>query len=178
MSAQLRETATELADVLWREHTVYRDHAGGVVIRGEHVRRWISLAPSGGRDEILLRAGRILDGGTTAPARSEAVVHVKAGTAELAAVCRRLLAETAADALPRVVPPALAPAGRAKRFSVRSGGSPRPARPARAARAGGERTPRTGRRTVRHTGFGSWVVIVCVAATIALYAWSAAAWYR
>lgn len=178
MSAQLRETATELADVLWREHTVYRDHAGGVVIRGEHVRRWISLAPSGGRDEILLRAGRILDGGTTAPARSEAVVHVKAGTAELAAVCRRLLAETAADPSPRVVPAALAPAGRAKRFSVRSGGSPRPARPARAARAGGERTPRTGRRTVRHTGFGFWVVIVCVAATIALYAWSAAAWYR
>ncbi|MDI9885623.1 hypothetical protein QMZ92_14815 [Streptomyces sp. HNM0645] len=171
MSAQLRETAVELADLLWREHTVYRDHAGGVVIRGEHVRRWISLAPSGGRDEILLRAGRILDGGTTAPARSEAVMHVGAGTAELAAVCRRLLAEAAADPSPRVVPPALAPAARTRRFSVRSGGSPRPAR---SARAGRKRTPRTG----RHTGFGSWVVILCVAATIALYAWSAAAWYR
>ncbi|MFD9976768.1 hypothetical protein ACFWZR_21130 [Streptomyces sp. NPDC059017] len=174
MSAHLRGTAAELADVLWREHTVYRDRAGGVVIRGEHVRRWISLAPSGGRDEILLRAGRILDGGTTAPARSEAVMHVKAGTAELAAVCRRLLAEAAADPSPRVIAPALAPTARTRRFSVRSGGSPRPVRPARSARAGRERTPRTGRRT----GLGSWVVIVCVAATIGLYAWSAAAWYR
>ncbi|MCZ7456822.1 hypothetical protein [Streptomyces sp. WMMC940] len=178
MSAQLRETAAELADVLWREHTVYRDHAGGVVIRGEHVRRWISLAPSGGRDEILLRAGRILDGGTTAPARSEAVMHVKAGTAELAAVCRRLLAEAAADPSPGVTAPALAPPARVGRFSVRSGGAQRPARPARSARSGRGRTPRTGRRPVRHTGFGSWVVLACVAATIALYAWSAAAWYR
>ncbi|WP_338674071.1 hypothetical protein V1460_14120 [Streptomyces sp. SCSIO 30461] len=100
MSAHLRETASELADVLWREHTVYRDRAGGVVIRGDHVQRWISLAPSGGRDEILLRAGRILDGGTTAPARSEAVASRAAGTAELAAVCRRLLAEAAPEAVP------------------------------------------------------------------------------
>ncbi|MGW0364504.1 hypothetical protein [Streptomyces sp. NPDC002990] len=95
MSAQLREAAGELADVLWREHTVYRDRSGGVVIRGEHVQRWISLAPGAGRDEVLLRAGRILDGGTTAPARSEAVARLSAGTGELAAVCRRLLAETA-----------------------------------------------------------------------------------
>ncbi|SDM97004.1 hypothetical protein [Streptomyces wuyuanensis] len=175
MSAQLRETAAELADVLWREHTVYRDHAGGVVIRGEHVQRWISLAPSGGRDEILLRAGRILDGGTTAPARSEAVVHIGAGTGELAAVCRRLLAETAADPSPLTVPSGLAPAAKSGRFAARSGGSPRPARPARTARSA--RPPRTA-RTVRHTSLGSWVVILCVAATIALYAWSAAAWYR
>ncbi|WP_432076307.1 hypothetical protein [Streptomyces wuyuanensis] len=175
MSAQLRETAAELADVLWREHTVYRDHAGGVVIRGEHVQRWISLAPSGGRDEVLLRAGRILDGGTTAPARSEAVVHIGAGTAELAAVCRRLLAESAADASPLTVPSGLLPAARSGRFAARSGGSPRPRRPARTGRsARSARVP----RTVRHTSLGSWVVILCVAATVALYAWSAAAWYR
>ncbi|MEU0399575.1 hypothetical protein ABZ318_04875, partial [Streptomyces sp. NPDC006197] len=93
MYAQLRETADELAGVLWREHTVYRERGGGVVIRGEHVRRWISLAPTGGKDRALLRAGRILDGGTTAPARTEVVVDLTAGTAELATVCRRLLAE-------------------------------------------------------------------------------------
>lgn len=98
MGAQLRDTATELAGVLWREHTVYRERSGGMVIRGEHVRRWISLAPAGGRDEILVRAGRILDGGTTAPARSEAVVHLNAGTDVLAAACRRLLAEAASEA--------------------------------------------------------------------------------
>ncbi|MFJ3544254.1 hypothetical protein ACIPQH_19060 [Streptomyces rubiginosohelvolus] len=97
MGAQLRDTATELAGLLWREHTVYRERSGGMVIRGEHVRRWISLAPAGGRDEILVRAGRILDGGTTAPARSEAVVPLSAGTAVLAAACRRLLAEAASD---------------------------------------------------------------------------------
>ncbi|AWK12186.1 hypothetical protein DDQ41_28385 [Streptomyces spongiicola] len=182
MSAQLRETAVELADVLWREHTVYRDRAGGVVIRGEHVRRWISLAPSGGRDELLLRAGRILDGGTTAPARSEAVVSGGAATAELAAVCRRLLAEAAADPLPCTVPSAGAPSARPGRFSLRSGGAgprtartARTARPARPARGG---RPARASRSGRHTGLGSWAVIVCVAATVALYAWSAAAWYR
>ncbi|WP_107502256.1 hypothetical protein, partial [Streptomyces sp. wa1071] len=98
VGAQLRDTAQELAAVLWREHTVYRERSGGMVIRGEHVRRWISLAPAGGRDEILVRAGRILDGGTTAPARSEAVVPLSAGTGVLAATCRRLLADAAADA--------------------------------------------------------------------------------
>ncbi|MFE3485210.1 hypothetical protein [Streptomyces griseus] len=98
VGAQLRETAQELAVLLWREHTVYRERSGGMVIRGEHVRRWISLAPAGGRDEILVRAGRILDGGTTAPARSEAVVPLSAGTGVLAAACRRLLADAAADA--------------------------------------------------------------------------------
>lgn len=95
MSAELREAADELAGLLWREYTVYRDRSGGVVIRGEHVERWISLSTGAGRDEVLLRAGRILDGGTTAPARSEAVAHLTAGTTELAAVCRRLLADTA-----------------------------------------------------------------------------------
>ncbi|MEH6377669.1 hypothetical protein V7793_25525, partial [Streptomyces sp. KLMMK] len=69
MRARLRETAEELAGLLWREYIVYRDRSGEVVIRGEHVQRWISLAPAAGADEILVRAGRILDGGTTAPAR-------------------------------------------------------------------------------------------------------------
>ncbi|MBT2383407.1 hypothetical protein [Streptomyces sp. ISL-11] len=106
MRARLRETAVELAEVLWREHIVYRDRSGHVVIRGEHVQRWISLAPAGGHDEILVRAGRILDGGTTAPARSEAVVPLSAGTSELAAACRRLLAETASDPAPHNPRPA------------------------------------------------------------------------
>ncbi|MFC9294221.1 hypothetical protein ACFTWH_05440 [Streptomyces sp. NPDC057011] len=101
MSAELREAADELADLLWKEHTVYRDRSGGVVIRGEHVQRWISLSTGAGRDEVLLRAGRILDGGTTAPARSEAVASLSAGRTELAAVCRRLLAETAPGPGPR-----------------------------------------------------------------------------
>ncbi|MFJ9824132.1 hypothetical protein ACIRSU_07115 [Streptomyces sp. NPDC101160] len=148
MQTQLRETAAELAAVLWREHTVYRERGGGVVIRGEHVRRWISLAPTGGKDQALVRAGRILDGGTTAPARLEVVVDLAAGTAELAAVCRRLLAEVAADAAPSA-------AGTA--------------RPARTGRAG--RSVRPGRR--RHTGFGSWVVLVCVAGAVAFWAYTA-----
>ncbi|MGW5421968.1 hypothetical protein [Streptomyces sp. NPDC003943] len=145
MQTQLRETATELAAVLWREHTVYRERGGGVVIRGEHVRRWISLAPTGGKDQALVRAGRILDGGTTAPARLEVVVDLTAGTAELAAVCRRLLAEVAADAAPSA-------AG-----ATRTGRTARPARP----------------RKRRHTGFGSWVVLVCVAGVVALWAYTA-----
>ncbi|MFD5098445.1 hypothetical protein [Streptomyces albidochromogenes] len=160
MSGQLRETASELADVLWREHTVYRDRAGGVVIRGEHVRRWISLAPAGGRGEILVRAGRILDGGTTAPARSEAVVPLAAGTGELAAACRRLLAEAAVDAVPRGPGPSRAgrPAGRGRTRTAR--------RPGRSA---GSATPR---RRGRHTSFGSFVVLVCVAGVVALHLYS------
>ncbi|BAU87234.1 hypothetical protein SLA_6366 [Streptomyces laurentii] len=149
MQTQLRETARELAAVLWREHTVYRERGGGVVIRGEHVRRWISLAPTGGRDQALVRAGRILDGGTTAPARLEAVVDLSSGTAELAAVCRRLLAETAADAAP-------------------SAAAPKPPRRTRPRSAG--RTART--RAGRHTGLGSWVVLLCVAGVVALWAYS------
>ncbi|MEU2429294.1 hypothetical protein ABZ611_07180 [Streptomyces sp. NPDC007861] len=157
MSAQLRDIAGELADVLWREHTVYRERGGGVVIRGEHVQRWISIAPSGGRDEVLLRAGRILDGGTTAPARSEAVARLDAGTGELAATCRRLLAEAAADTVP---PP-----------------------PRRTAPAGPGRQRRQRRRTRtgpqgRHTSLGSWVVILCVAGVVALYAYHVSAVYR
>ncbi|MFJ7200258.1 MULTISPECIES: hypothetical protein [unclassified Streptomyces] len=144
MSAQLRETAVELAEILWREHAVYRERSGGVVIRGEHVRRWISLAPAGGRDEVLVRAGRILDGGTTAPARSEAVVPLSATTDVLAATCRRLLAEAAADAAP-VVPRAVP-----GRFN-RSG---------KAVRAKGRG---------KHTGFGSWVILACVTGVVALY---------
>ncbi|OCC10158.1 hypothetical protein [Streptomyces sp. PTY087I2] len=150
MGGQLRDTATELAAVLWREHTVYRERSGGVVIRGEHVRRWISLAPAGGRDEILVRAGRILDGGTTAPARSEAVVPLSAGTDVLAAACRRLLAEAASDA-------ARAPQGGTPT------GSGRARRQEKAAR-------RKGRG--RHTGLGSWVIVLCVVGVIGLYVYS------
>ncbi|SCF95483.1 hypothetical protein GA0115255_112742 [Streptomyces sp. Ncost-T6T-2b] len=153
MGAQLRDTAKELAGVLWREHTVYRERSGGMVIRGEHVRRWISLAPAGGRDEILVRAGRILDGGTTAPARSEAVVHLNAGTDVLAAACRRLLAEAASDA-ERV------PQGGGERGSGR-------------ARRAGKTARRKGRG--RHTGFGSWVIVICVVGVIGLYVYSNAA---
>ncbi|ARZ72098.1 hypothetical protein SMD11_6522 [Streptomyces albireticuli] len=134
--------------MLWREHIVYRDRSGQVVIRGEHVRRWISLAPTGGHDEILVRAGRILDGGTTAPARSEAVVPLSAGTAELAAACRRLLAETAADPVPG------APAGHRR---ARASAKPRRA------------------RKERHTGLGSWLVIACMTALIGLCVYSVVA---
>ncbi|GGT35277.1 hypothetical protein P6B95_20385 [Streptomyces atratus] len=159
MSAQLRDTAGELAEILWREHTVYRERSGGVVIRGEHVRRWISLALAGGRDEVLVRAGRILDGGTTAPARSEAVVPLSAGTGVLAATCRRLLAETAADVAP-VAPGRAAPGG-----SKRSKRSKRSKQSGKAARSKG---------TGKHTSFGSWVILACVAGVIALYAYSTA----
>ncbi|MEV8589102.1 hypothetical protein [Streptomyces sp. NPDC051180] len=152
MYAQLRETATELAGVLWREHTVYRERGGGVVIRGEHVRRWISLAPTGGKDRALLRAGRLLDGGTTAPARTEVVVDLTAGTAELATVCRRLLADVAAAA-----EPARVPAGAGKRAK---GSRPKPGRSAGAGRPG--RRP----RGERHTSAGSWFVLLCVVAVL------------
>ncbi|MFI9310741.1 hypothetical protein [Streptomyces triculaminicus] len=142
--AELREVASELAGVLWQEHTVYRDRAGQVVIRGEHVQRWISLASTGGSDEALLRAGRILDGGTTAPARAEAVVPLSAGTAALAAACRRLLAETTDDA---TTPAPRGPRRRRKPRSRRDGHSP-------------------------HTGLTSWIVIVCVAGFLGLCAYS------
>ncbi|MTE17668.1 hypothetical protein F0L17_00670 [Streptomyces sp. TRM43335] len=135
--------------MLWRRHTVYRGRAGEVVIRGEHVQRWISLAPAGREGEILLRAGRILDGGTTAPARSQTVVPLRSGTGELATACRRLLAETAADA----APPAPAASGRTKR-------SEKPRRP--------------GRRG-RRTRLASWMILACVAGAIVLYAYGTAA---
>ncbi|MFD4125725.1 hypothetical protein ACFVV7_31310 [Streptomyces globisporus] len=136
--------------MLWREHTVYRERSGGMVIRGEHVRRWISLAPAGGRDEILVRAGRILDGGTTAPARSEAVVPLSAGTDVLAAACRRLLAEAASDAERVTRGGAATGSGRTRRS--------------------GKTARRKGRG--RHTGFGSWVIVICVVGVIGLYVYS------
>ncbi|MFE6984617.1 MULTISPECIES: hypothetical protein [Streptomyces] len=149
--------------MLWREHTVYRERSGGMVIRGEHVERWISLAPAGGSGEVLVRAGRILDGGTTAPARSEAVVPLSAGMGPLAATCRRLLAEAAADAVR--VPPGRAASGR----------SDRPARSQRPRRSRRSRSRRSERRSgrERHTGFGSWVIMACVVGVIALYVYSA-----
>ncbi|WP_030855821.1 hypothetical protein [Streptomyces griseus] len=152
MYAQLRETAAELAGVLWREHTVYRERGGGVVIRGEHVGRWISLAPTGGKDRALLRAGRLLDGGTTAPARTEAVVDLTAPVAELATVCRRMLAEVAAAADP----------------------DPGPSRAGRPGKERKERKPKKARRTAgsRHTGAGSWVVLLLVGVAVAAWAYS------
>ncbi|MFD7338455.1 hypothetical protein ACFV98_20965 [Streptomyces violascens] len=144
MSAQLRDTASELAELLWREHTLYRERSGSVVIRGAHVERWISLSPTGGQDQVLIRAGRILDGGTTAPARSEAVASLTVGTAELAAVCRRLLAETAAGPAPR---------------------SERP-RPGRARKAKGAGKPV---RRSRHTGLASWLIILALVGVVALF---------
>ncbi|MEU6012026.1 hypothetical protein [Streptomyces sp. NPDC047453] len=134
--------------MLWRQHTVYRERAGGVVIRGEHVQRWISLAPSGRKDEILLRAGRILDGGTTAPARSETVVPLCTGTGELAMACRRLLAETAADAAPAA-----------------------PAAPSRTEQS--EEPKRPGRKGKRMS-LASWTILACVVGVVALYAYSTA----
>lgn len=147
MSVQLRDTAQALAQTLWREHTVYRERSGGVVIRGEHVQRWISLAPAGGRDEILIRAGRILEGGTTAPARSEAVVSLSTDTVQLAATCRRLLAEAASG------PP-----------SAVSG----PAAPRRAVNS----VARTGRGG-RGRGLGYWAIVVCVIGIVALSVYGA-----
>ncbi|MDV5149426.1 hypothetical protein R1T08_36225 [Streptomyces sp. SBC-4] len=159
MYAQLRETADELAGILWREHTVYRERGGGVVIRGEHVRRWISLAPTGGKDRALLRAGRLLDGGTTAPARSEIVVDLTAGTAELATICRRLLADVAAGADTAHGP------SRAGRPEGKPGKRPKPERAARAARPGRP-------RTTRHTSLGSWFVLLCVAGVLGVWLYS------
>ncbi|MFC9392176.1 hypothetical protein ACFTWS_03300 [Streptomyces sp. NPDC057027] len=160
MYVQLRETADELAGVLWREHTVYRERGGGVVIRGEHVRRWISLAPTGGKDRALLRAGRILDGGTTAPARTEVVVDLTAGTAELATVCRRLLADVAAGVEPA------RPAESGPSRAGRPGKREKPGRAARAARPG--RRP----RRERHTSPGSWFVLLCVAGVLGVWLYS------
>ncbi|MGW2013305.1 hypothetical protein [Streptomyces sp. NPDC001927] len=150
MYTELRETATELAAVLWREHTVYRERGGGVVIRGEHVERWISLAPTGGRNQARLRAGRLLDGGTTAPARSEIVVDLSVGTTELAAVCRRLLADVAAA---ETRPPRA-----------------RTERPAKSKGRSEDQAPRPRKR--RHTGLASWAVLICVAGVVGLWAYS------
>lgn len=83
-----------LAKLLWRQHTVYRERGGTVVIRGEDAGRWISLAPHGS-GRVRIRAGRILDGGTTAPARAETTATLDGDLTRLAACCRGLLAETA-----------------------------------------------------------------------------------
>ncbi len=148
MNAQLRETAGELAELLWREHTLYRERSGTVVIRGPHVERWISLSPTGGKDQVLIRAGRILDGGTTAPARSETVASLTVGRAELAAICRRLLAETAAGPAPR--------------------GAAHPPKSNGPRRTKARRTAKPARRN-RHTGLASWLVIVALLGILALY---------
>ncbi|MFF2774513.1 hypothetical protein ACFVU3_06360 [Streptomyces sp. NPDC058052] len=160
MYAQLRETASELAGVLWREHTVYRERGGGVVIRNEHVERWISLAPTGGKDRALLRAGRLLDGGTTAPARTEVVVDLTAPVSELATVCRRMLAEVAAAAEPDAGP-------------SRAGRPAAPRRRPEKAREAGARRAGERRGGGRHTSAGSWLVLVLVGIAVAAWAYSA-----
>ncbi|OII63351.1 hypothetical protein [Streptomyces sp. CC77] len=164
MHTQLREAAAELGPLLWREHTLYRERGGGVVIRGEHVGRWISLAPRGTRDDILVRAGRILDGGTTAPARSEAVVSLAVGRDELAALCRRLLAD-AADGPGTTV---FVPGPRTAAHRGRTGGRPRTAaRRNRAERARGRRS--------RHTGLASGLILLGILGAVGLYVYLAAA---
>ncbi|MCX4547641.1 hypothetical protein OG204_28880 [Streptomyces sp. NBC_01387] len=77
---------------MWRQHTVYREH-GGAVIRGEHVGKWISLTARGTR-HVQIRAGRLLEGGTTAPARAETTAPFDGNMTELAAHCRALLVRT------------------------------------------------------------------------------------
>ncbi|WP_406096324.1 hypothetical protein [Streptomyces sp. NBC_01013] len=93
-AATVADLPAPLAKLLWRQHTVYRERGGTVVIRGEDAGRWISLA-SHGSGRVRVRAGRILDGGTTAPARAETTVPLDGDIARLAACCRGLLAETA-----------------------------------------------------------------------------------
>ncbi|MFJ9428233.1 hypothetical protein ACIRQY_01100 [Streptomyces sp. NPDC101490] len=177
MYAQLREKADALARVLWREHTVYRERGGGVVIRGEHVGRWISLAPTGGKDRALLRAGRLLDGGTTAPARTEVVVDLTMGTTELAAVCRRLLAEVAAAAEPATTPrgrAGKAPEGPAKeRRKAKREQKGKKGKKGKKEKGGAGRTARAPRpRKERHTGAGSWFVLLCVAGVLGVWLYS------
>ncbi|MFH8404964.1 hypothetical protein ACH4FX_09325 [Streptomyces sp. NPDC018019] len=151
MLAHLTDTARQLAAILWQRHTVYRDRTGGVVIRGEHVQRWISLSATGTRGEVLIRAGRILDGGTSAPARAETVMRLDSTPGELAAACRRLLADIAAGAAPE--------AARA----------PEPGRP-----------PRPARRPAKKARIALWVVLATVisasvlAALVAYSSYSAA----
>ncbi|WP_371603674.1 hypothetical protein OG345_25340 [Streptomyces sp. NBC_01220] len=141
MSDDRRQVATvadlpvPLAKLLWRQHTVYRERDGTVVIRGEDAGRWISLA-SHGRGRVRVRAGRILDGGTTAPARAETTVPLDGDIARLAACCRGLLAETA---------------------GARAAGTPQPS-PLTAARP-----PKGPRKAGRRRGA---TVLVCAAAAV------------
>ncbi|MET7645693.1 hypothetical protein ABZS83_19020 [Streptomyces sp. NPDC005426] len=93
-AATVRDLPGPLAKLLWRQHTVYRERGGTVVIRGEDAGRWISLTAHGA-GRVRVRAGRILDGGTTAPARAETTVPLDGDITRLAACCRGLLAETA-----------------------------------------------------------------------------------
>lgn len=165
MHTELREAAAELGTLLWREHTLYRERGGGVVIRGEHVGRWISLAPRGTRDEILVRAGRILDGGTTAPARAETVVSLSVSRAELAAVCRRLLADAAGGPEPYRAGAASRPAAGAK------GRARGERRAAKAAARDERRAARARRKTERarrapHTSLSSWLILLAIAAAV------------
>lgn len=93
-AATVADLPGPLAKLLWRQYAIYRERGGTVVIRGEDADRWISLAPHGA-GKVRIRAGRILDGGTTAPARAETTVALDGDIARLAACCRGLLAETA-----------------------------------------------------------------------------------
>lgn len=89
-------------------------------------------------------------------------MDLTAGTAELAAVCRSLLADVAAMA-----EPAPAPSGRAGRASRagRSGKREKPDRAARAARSGRP-------RKARHTSPGSFFVLLCVAGVLGVWLYS------
>lgn len=133
--ATVADLPVPLAKLLWRQHTVYRERDGTVVIRGEDAGRWISLA-SHGRGRVRVRAGRILDGGTTAPARAETTVPLDGDIARLAACCRGLLAETA---------------------GARAAGTPQPS-PLTAARP-----PKGPRKAGRRRGA---TVLVCAAAVV------------
>lgn len=115
-AAAVSDLPAPLARLLWRQHTVYRERGGTVVIRGEDAGRWISLTAHGvGR--VRVRTGRILDGGTTAPARAETTVPLDGDIARLAACCRALLAETADAGTPGTQAPAPARGGRSRNGS-------------------------------------------------------------
>ncbi|MCX4723079.1 hypothetical protein [Streptomyces sp. NBC_01306] len=92
-SLEIHTTSRQLAALLWRQHTVYRERGGSAVIRGEHVGKWISLTARG-TGHVHIRAGRLLDGGTSAPARAETTAPFDGNITELAAHCRALLLET------------------------------------------------------------------------------------
>lgn len=77
----------------------------------------------------------------------------------LAATCRRLLAEAAADVAPGA--PGRAASGRSKGAKGSKGAK----RSGRAARPKG---------SGKHTSFSSWVILVCVAGVIALYVYTTA----
>ncbi|MBC9714359.1 hypothetical protein H9Y04_17510 [Streptomyces sp. TRM66268-LWL] len=123
-----------------------------MVIRGEHVQRWISLGVAGTRGDVRIRAGLILDGGTTAPARTETVVPLAAGTAELATACRRLLADLTSAAEPPT--PTHEPRASKQRKAPKAPKAPRP--------------PKTGRTRGRR--IATWIVGVLAISAVTLYA--------